>query len=99
MLVAILIVLNIPLFLFIAWLVFDSRENAQETLWETLMAILKIIFVPRIVRVLYGMDDSGAFGLLPIAFFFIACGGLVYSELWLLARLFPQWVQLPNLEL
>ncbi len=80
MLVATLIVLNIPVYLFIAWLVFDTKEGVADTFFETIVAILKAIFIPRIVRVLMGDDDDGAWGIFPIATFFIACGVVVYGE-------------------
>jgi hypothetical protein len=87
--IVILAVLNIPVFLFLAWLAFDSKEGAAQTFGETIVAILQIIFIPRIVRVLLDMDDEGAFGMLPIAGFFVACGAIVFGEYWLLTQWFP----------
>jgi hypothetical protein len=87
--VIVLIVLNIPVFLFLAWVAFDSRDQAAQTFGETIVAILQIILVPKIIRVLWGMDDEGALGILPIAGYFIACAALVAAEYWLLTRLFP----------
>jgi heme/copper-type cytochrome/quinol oxidase subunit 4 len=86
MLVAILTVLNVPVFLFLAWLAFDSKEAAADTLWDTVVTILKIIFIPRFVRVLLDMDDEGAWGIVPILGFLFACGCVVYGEYWLLQR-------------
>lgn len=86
-----LIVLNIPVFLFLAWLAFDSKEGAARTFGETILAILQILFVPRIVRVLLEMDDEGALGLFPIAGFFVACGALVFGQYWLVTQWFPGW--------
>ncbi|NQU25699.1 MAG: hypothetical protein HQ567_30800 [Candidatus Nealsonbacteria bacterium] len=80
MLVATLIILNVPVYLFIGWLVFDTKAGAADTFFETIVAILKAIFIPKIVRVLMEDDDDGAWGLFPIAAFFIACGGVVYGE-------------------
>ncbi len=80
MLVAALIILNIPVYLFIGWLVFDTAEDAAATLFETIVAVLKVIFVPPIIRVLMGDDDEGGWGLFPIAAFFLACAGIVYGE-------------------
>ena len=74
-----LYVLNVPVFLFIGWLVFDTKENAAVTLYETVVEILKAIFVPRIVRVLMGDEDEGAWVLLPIAAFLFARGAIVYA--------------------
>src|SRR5262245_15472296 len=85
----VLIVVDVPLFLFIAWLAFDSKEGAAKTFGETIVAILQIIFIPRIVRVMFDMDDEGALGLVPIIGFFIACAAIVAGELWLVAQWFP----------
>ena len=86
MLLAALIVLNIPVYLFIGWLVFDTRHNAADTFFDTIVAIVKAICVPRIVRVLSGDDEDDAWGLLPIAVFFVACAAVVYGEYYLITR-------------
>lgn len=88
MLIAVLVVLNIPVYLFIGWLVFDTSDSAADTFFDTVVAILKAILVPRIVRVLLGEDDDDAWGILPIAAFFAACAGVVYGEYWLLTEYF-----------
>jgi hypothetical protein len=88
MLVVSLIVLNIPVYLFIGWLAFDSKASAANTFGDTILAILKTIFIPRIVRVLVGMDDEDAWGIVPIAGFFLACAGVVYGEYWLIMKYF-----------
>ena len=55
-----------------------------------LVAILKVILLPRIVRVLMGDDDEGAWGILPIAALLFACGAIVYGEYCLITKyLFP----------
>lgn len=86
MLIAALLVLNIPVYLFIGWLVFDTTEGAAETFFETIVTILKAIFIPPIVRVLMGHDDDGAWGLFPIAAFFVACSAIVYGEYYLITK-------------
>jgi len=60
MVIAILIILNIPVYLFLGWLAFDSKANAADTFLETVVAVLKTIFVPYSVRVAPGMDTSGS---------------------------------------
>jgi hypothetical protein len=92
MVIIILIVLNIPLFLFIGWLAFDSKAGAAKTFGETIVSLLQILLIPRIVREVLGMDDEGALGLVPIIGFFIACGAMVAGEYWLVAKYFPGWV-------
>lgn len=91
-----LIVIDIPIFLLLAWLVFDTKEAAAQTIWETVVAVLQILFIPRIVRVMFDMDDEGAIGLLPIAGFFLACIAVFFGELMLLNYLMPSWFPLPS---
>jgi hypothetical protein len=74
----------------IAWLAFDDKDSAADTFFETIVAILTMILVPRIVRELFGMDTEGSWGLFPILGFFLACAGIVYGELLLIARWFPE---------
>ena len=88
MLVTILVVLNIPVYVFIGWLAFDNKDNAADTFFETIAAVLKMILVPRPVRTLLGMDASGSFGLFPLAGVLRACAGVVYGEYPLIAKLF-----------
>ena len=84
MLIAILIVLNIPVYLFLAWLAFDTKESAGTTFVDTIIALLQMIFIPRIVRELMDIDDSKALGIFPIGGFLFACGLLTYGEYWAL---------------
>jgi hypothetical protein len=86
MLIAALIVLNIPVYVFIGWLAFDTAEDAAATFFETIVAVLKKALVPKIVWVLMGDEDDGEWGLLPIGAFLFACGGIVYGEYYLITR-------------
>ena len=86
MLIPILILANIPVYLFLGWLAFDSKESAAQTFSETLVAVLKTIFVPHFLRLLLGMDTSGSWGIFPIGGFLIACGLVVYGEYWALVN-------------
>jgi hypothetical protein len=88
MLIPILIVLNVPVYIFLGWLAFDSKQAAADTFLETLVAVATMICVPRIVRELIGMDTSGSWGLFPIAGFLLACAGVVYGGYLLLAKWF-----------
>ncbi len=84
-----LILLNIPAYLFIGWLVFDTKDDAATTFFDTTVALLKAILIPRIIRVLMGdVDDDGTWGIVPIFAFFFACGGLVWFEHYLLTEVF-----------
>jgi hypothetical protein len=91
MLVAILVVLNIPVYLFLGWLAFDSKSNAADTFFETVVAILKTVLIPRIVRVLLQMETEASWGIFPIAGFLTACGLIVWGEYALIVRWFPGW--------
>lgn len=86
MLIAVLIVLNMPVFLFLGWLAFDSTDRAATTIFETIVAVLKQIFIPWSLRVLMGIDTSDAIGIVPIAGYLFACWALVMGELWVLRQ-------------
>ncbi len=91
-LVPLLIVANIPVYLLIGWIVFDTKEKAGATLLETIVAMAKIIALPAPVRMILGYDDGDAIGLLPILVFLFACGFLVWGEYllinWMLGGVF-----------
>ena len=82
----ILILANIPIYLLVGWVVFDTKDKAADTFFETTVAILKIIFIPRLIRVLLEMDDSGSYGIFEIGAFFAGCAGITYGEHLLLSR-------------
>ena len=87
MLIATLVVLNIPVYIFIGWLAFDTKQGAADTFGGAIVAILKTIFIPRIVRVMMGDDDDeGTLGIAAMAGFFIACGFIVYGEYYLITK-------------
>src|SRR5687767_14963839 len=90
MLVWILIVLNIPVYLLLAWILFDSKENAADTFFETIVALLKAMLIPRIIRELLGMELEGAWGVFPVLGFLFACGAIVYGEYWLIQKYFME---------
>jgi len=87
MVIAVLIILNIPVYLFLGWVAFDSKENAGQTLAETAIAVLKIIFVPSWLRMVLGMDTEGSMGLFPIGAFLFACSMITYGEFILLTKI------------
>lgn len=86
MLIGILIGLNIPLYLVIGWLVFDTKDDAIETFWQTIVAILKRALVPRILRYMLWEEEDDATGIVPILIFFVACIALTYGEYYLLTK-------------
>ncbi|MEM6689695.1 MAG: hypothetical protein AAF664_09730 [Planctomycetota bacterium] len=81
-----LIVLNVPVYLAIGWLLFDSKSNAADTFFDTTVAVMKAILIPRIVRVLLEIDDDDALGLFEIGIFFISCIAITYGEHYLLSK-------------
>lgn len=83
---AILIALNIPIYLFIAWLIFGDKENAADSFMDTTVALLKIIFIPPIVRVMMGWDDEGIGGIFEFIGFGIACAAITAGEVYLLSN-------------
>ena len=86
MVIALLIILNIPVFLFLGWLAFDTKDNAADTFFETIVSIIKAILLPRMVRVLIGDDDDDAAGILTVLGFLTACALVVYGEYHLLTK-------------
>ena len=91
MIVAILIVLNIPIFLLIGWVVFDSKENAADTFYESFLHLLKVLFVPPIIRVLMGDETDGSFSTLSLLAYFVACAAAIGGQYMLLQHYFPSW--------
>ncbi|MHC4179428.1 MAG: hypothetical protein ACYSWU_18100 [Planctomycetota bacterium] len=72
MLLAVLIVLNIPVFLLIGWLMFDTGAGFVDT--------LKSYFTPAIIHTLRGEHGEGTFAGLKLAALVVACGLVVYGE-------------------
>lgn len=84
----ILILCNIPLYLFLAWLVFDTKSKASTSFVETLLALVVILLVPRGIGAFLGRDESNPYGILDVGFFFAGCGMLIYGEHVLIQKLF-----------
>jgi hypothetical protein len=77
---AILLLCNVPIYLFLGGIVFDTKQDAAQSFLDTIIAILKIIFIPRIVRVFMGMDDSAAYSAFHVVMFLGACALLTGTE-------------------
>lgn len=83
MFIAILIVLNIPVYLFLAWVIFDDVEIAADSLFENLVALLKRILIPSFIAALFEIDSEADGAWHSIAFL-IACVAVTWFEYWLL---------------
>lgn len=68
-----------PLYLLIAWAFFDDRENAKDSFGETIVELLKIIFVPRMVRMALGMDDEHSLSMYVVGLYIAGCIGLTWG--------------------
>jgi hypothetical protein len=82
MLFANLIIVNLPVYLLIGWLVFDDRGSATESFWETIVMVLKHAFVPSIVRdmIWEGEDDHDPGHAFKVIGFFATCIAVTAGE-------------------
>lgn len=80
MLIATLIVLNVPVYLVIGWLMFDTGHGFFDT--------LKAYFTPNILHTLRGEQGEGMFAALKLAAFLFVCAGVVYGEYQLILKMF-----------
>ena len=82
---AILIACNMPVYLIFAWLIFDTKDQAADSFWDTIVILLKMIFIPKIVRVFMDDDDDET-SMIPVFVFFAACIAATYGEHLLISR-------------
>jgi hypothetical protein len=87
MLIALLIILNIPVYLFIGWLAFDTGQGAANSFFESVVELLKILLIPGVVRMALGMEMEKGLSMLQVAGFVIACVGIVWGEYWLIGQI------------
>ena len=80
-----LIPLNIPVYLFLGWIVFDTPGKAGMTFFETLVQILKCIAIPRFIRLFMDDDEEGE-GVFSVVIFLIACIAVTWGEHWLIEK-------------
>lgn len=84
---AILIVCNIPIYLFFGWLIFDTKDQAAESFWDTIVLLLKKIFIPSYIRVFMD-DDEDDSSIWTVVIFFAVCAALTYGEHMLISHYF-----------
>ncbi len=75
MLIIILLIVNIPVYIFIGWIVFDSPGKATDSFVESLIELLKTIF--------WGVSGD-TFNLFPMFAFLVGCLVTVVGEHYLL---------------
>lgn len=85
-LIALLAVLNAPVYFFLGWLIFDTKAGAEKSFEDSFSGLLRRMLVPRIVRVLRGDDDDDAGSLAQTLGFFITCGLVIYGEYYLITK-------------
>ncbi len=86
--IVLLLIVNVPVYFAVGWLVFDTSDYATQTIWETTVSMLKIIFIPPMVRMMFGMDDHDGVGMFHVFAFFATCVLITAGEIFLIAYLF-----------
>ena len=86
MFIGILLVLNIPVFLFIGWLAFDTKGNAADSLFHSIIGIIKMLLIPNFLWALMGMDSEEGLSLLQLGGLSVACTGIIYGEYYLIHK-------------
>lgn len=71
----VLLVVNIPVYIFIGWLVFDSPGKAVDSLADYFVEILKTVFL--------GVSGD-TFNLFPLFAFVVGCIAAIGGEFYLL---------------
>lgn len=70
-----LLILNIPVYLFLAWVVFDTPGKAADTLFDSLVELLKTMA--------FGVHGD-TFNLFPLFSFLVGCLVVTLGEIYLL---------------
>jgi len=95
MFIAMLIVLNIPLYLLLGWILFDTSKTVTGTVVERVLSILKGIGQATLMG-LYSDDDDDdeyfesrhfdIFNAFPAFAFYFTCAAITYGEYWLIHK-------------
>lgn len=88
--ILLLIVLNIPIFVFLLWLVFDNVRNAKgDFLWGVFKTILCVFSLGSLAELFVEDDDSSFVNSVIVLFVYaVVIGG----EYWLITQYLPDWV-------
>lgn len=86
MVLLIVIALNIPLYLLLAWIIFDTPGDAAKSVSDTVVLLLKMIFIPRFMWGLLGMDETDGVSIFALFAFFVASIAMTGGELYLIDR-------------
>ncbi len=81
----ILLLANVPLFILVGWLVFDTKETAADSFADSLISLVYVLLVGSWVRLARDQE-----GLWEVALFLLVCAAIVYGEHFLLSSYFFQ---------
>lgn len=86
MFIAALIALNIPVYLLLGWLIFDTKDNAADSFFDAIVLILKEAFVPPFIRWMIWevQDDHDASNAFQLIGFFGSCIAVTAGEWYLI---------------
>ena len=79
-LLIILVVLNIPLYIFLGWVFFDN--------WGNFLQLLKFWFTPDIISAFKGEYWEDIWAEWKLGAFILICGAVVYGEYFLIIKIF-----------
>ena len=81
---AILIGCNIPVYAFLAWLIFDSKDGAANGFLAVFMTLLRMSSVVARLRAIFDPDDDE--GMFDSVLFLVTCILFTIGEHWLLQK-------------
>lgn len=81
-----LIVCSLPVYFLIGWLIFDTGENAAESIVDTLVLALKEVFFYPFFYFFSGRDVDRAGSAMALGLFVVVCCAATYGEHLLVQR-------------
>ncbi|EAQ81938.1 hypothetical protein [Blastopirellula marina] len=85
-LIVVLLILNIPVYWLLGWIMFDSTHNAADSFWETTLAIIKAALVPSFMRAFIDSEPETDGSVFNTLFFFVSCAAVIGGEYYLLTK-------------
>lgn len=83
----ILIFCSLPVYFLIGWLIFDTGENAADSIFDTLVLALKQVFFYPFFYFFFERDLDRAGSAMSLGLFIIACSAATYGEHKLVQRI------------